>query len=492
MNFWSHEHLERLTGGTWRGSPAIPAPLGGCPLTTDTRSLQPGQIFLAIRGERFNANTLVGEAAERGASLAIIDDPGALPGGLSASFPLLVVEDGRRALAQLAAAYRSIVLDRTSIIAVCGSNGKTTTVRLIQAVLSRTLRGRASPRSFNNEIGVPLTLLAARPDDQYVICEVGTNAPGEIAALGAIVRPDIAVITSIGREHLERLGSVEGVAREEASILEYLSPPPRDGVPRLRGMVAVVSADAPCLDEALAALRRPPPSLLRFGEREWSDLQVVEVRQSAAGIAFQVREQLNTASFSLPLIGRHNAMNAAAAIAVGRVLGIPDVEIAAGLRAVERPAMRLETHQLGGMTIINDAYNANPDSMRAAISTMAEISAGAARRVLVLGDMLEMGGHGEAGHQEVVAAAAELPNLDMLVLVGQAMRCAAESLGLLARTEVVLMADLDDGRAREAAELLRSGDFVLLKGSRRMRLERILSAAGETGATGAMSGMLDG
>jgi UDP-N-acetylmuramoyl-tripeptide--D-alanyl-D-alanine ligase len=479
MNFWSPQNLERLTGGHWRGLAAQARDVDGCPLTTDTRSLAPGQVFLALRGERFNASTLVGEAAARGAWMAIVDDPASVPADVLPEFPLLVVADSRRALAQLAAEYRTTVLTRTSIIAVCGSNGKTTTVRLTDAALAQRLRGRSSAKSFNNEIGVPLTILRARADDQYLICEIGTNAPGEIAALGAIVRPDIAVITSIGREHLERLGSLEGVAREEASILEFLTPPPRDGVPRLRGMVAVVSADAACLDGAMAGLRRQPPFLIRFGEGERADLQVREIRQTVAGLEFMVREHGSDSAFAIPMLGRHNASNAAAAIAVARVLGVADSEIAAGLRAATLPEMRLEVRPVRGITIINDAYNANPDSMRAAISTMAEIALGAGRRVLVLGDMLEMGGHSEQGHQEVVSDAAALPGLDLLVLVGPAMRGAAEALGLLARTEVVLMADLDDGRAREAAELLRPGDCVLLKGSRRMRLERIVSAAGQ-------------
>jgi UDP-N-acetylmuramoyl-tripeptide--D-alanyl-D-alanine ligase len=495
MNFWSSQHLQQVTGGTWRTAPPAPAahlaelPDGSPRLTTDTRALQPGQIFLAIRGERFNANTLVADAAAKGASMAIIDDPDALPPGLSADFPLLQVADARHALGQLAASYRATVLAGASVIAVCGSNGKTTTVRLIDAVLSQQLRGRASAKSFNNDIGVPLTILSARQGDQYLICEIGTNAPGEIASLGAIVRPDIAVITSIGREHLERLGSLAGVAREEASILEFLSPPPAMHPHSRRGPVAIVNADAPCLADAIAALRPPPPVTIGFGTRDTADLRIAVIAQSAAGLSFEAWQANAAASFSLPLLGAHNAGNAAAAIAVGRTLGLNDAAIAAGLRAARGPEMRLQPHDIRGITIINDAYNANPDSMRAAIATIAQLAHAAERRVLVLGDMLEMGEHSAEGHREVVAAAAALPRLDLLLLVGNAMRAAAESLGLLARTEVVLMADLDDGRDREAADLLRPGDCVLLKGSRRMRLERILAAATQEPV---LSGKLNG
>lgn len=522
MNFWAPDNLQRITGGLLEGGMRAPAARAidsgpaksvqsaasihkgpnpaqnsqpPAPLSTDTRTLIPGQVFLAIRGENFDGNTKVGEAVKKGASLAIIDNPAALPENIPDTFAVLHVSDSRRALAAIAAEYRSTILAASCIIAVCGSNGKTTTVRMIDAALSQALRGRASPKSFNNDIGVPLTLLSATPEDQYIICEVGTNAPGEIANLGAIVRPDIAIITSIGHEHLEKLGSLAGVAREEASILEFLGlgstagrAGTRHGMPTYP-KVAIINGDAPHLSEAIAHLRRRPATMLRFGINPAWDLSLAAISQSTTGVRFSLRA-LNghTEQFEIPLLGRHNALNGAAAVAVARLLGLTDRQIASGLMRVVNAEMRLEVHDIAGATIINDAYNANPDSMRTAMDTLAEVGAGAARRVLILGDMLELGAHSDSAHQDIVHAAADLPGLDLLILIGPAMLAAARTLGLSVRPEVVTMADLDDARAREAAELLRAGDCVILKGSRRMRLERILSAAR---AESAVSGTLE-
>lgn len=488
MNFWAPDNLARVTGGTWVracGAGWTPGCKDAATLSSDTRTIQPGQIFVAIAGEQFDGNTMVGEAAAKGARMAVVDAADALPAELPQGFGVLLVDCTRRALGHLAAEYRRTVLGGTCIIAVCGSNGKTTTVRMLDAVLSQGLCGRASQKSFNNDIGVPLTILSAAADDEYLICEVGTNAPGEIAALAAIVRPDIAVITNIGREHLEKLSSLEGVAMEESRVLEFLSKTSmhadraaRANSQRFRTPLAVVYADSLELQEAIARQRLQPRNLVRFGTSAGAELNIRTIAYEPEGVTFTLSDsEHGQVSFVLPMLGRHNAFNAAAAVAVGRALALTDRQIAAGLAGAEAPEMRLQRSEVNGSTIVNDAYNANPDSMCAALATLHEIGADADRRVLFMADMLELGEHSEAFHREVVEAAASLPTLDLLVLIGPAMHAAAESLGLLVRPEVVLMADLDDGRAKEAAELLRPGDCALLKGSRRMRLERILSAA---------------
>ena len=224
---------------------------------------------------------------------------GPLPPGLAV---IKVHDSTRRALSRLAAAYRK-TLEGTRIIAVAGSNGKTTTVRLIDAVLSRAMKGTASVKSFNNDIGVPLTILGARPGDGYLICEVGTNSPREIAKLAEVVNPDIAVIVSIGREHLEKLGSVMGVASEEARGLEFVRP----------GGAGVYNADVPEIAAVIPALERRPVALIGFGRGRAATVRVAHVSQDWGGVGFTLSDR---AAFKLGMLGAHNAVNAAAAVAV--------------------------------------------------------------------------------------------------------------------------------------------------------------------------------
>jgi UDP-N-acetylmuramoyl-tripeptide--D-alanyl-D-alanine ligase len=462
MSFWAAENVRAVAGGVWLAAPTAEA----SGLSTDTRTIRPGEVFVALAGENSDGHRMLGEAAAKGCPLAIIDNPAALAGPIPPGMGVLKAPDStRRALLRLAAAYRKS-LGATKVIAVVGSNGKTTTVRLIDAVLGSVLRGSASIKSFNNEIGVPLTILGAQPGAGYLICEVGTNSPSEIARLSEVVAPDIAVITSIGREHLEKLGSVLGVAREEASVLEFVR----------RGGAGIYNADAPHLAETIAALPSKPAAMIGFGRSPGADVRVIEESQDLSGLSFTLNDR---ASFRIPLLGRHNAVNAAAAVAVGRRLGIPDDRIAAGLLGVRGAEMRLEASETGGIRVINDAYNANPDSMRAALETLADVGKGASRRVVVLGDMLELGEHTRSEHIELGLLLAKRRDLDLVVLVGPSMRLAAEGLGSKAGDRVIRMDELDAAGAQKVAGLFRAGDLVLLKGSRRMRLERVAAAIKE-------------
>jgi UDP-N-acetylmuramoyl-tripeptide--D-alanyl-D-alanine ligase len=468
MNFWTGENLRSIVGGSWLALPATGREPAG--LSTDTRTLRSGEVFLAIRGERVDGHAMAGAAGAAGSPMAIVDNPQAMPTPFPPGMGVLKVADTGRALLKLAAAYRKS-LEGTRVIAVCGSNGKTTTVRLIESMLSQALRGTASPRSFNNAVGVPLTILSARPGDQYLICEIGTNAPGEIAQLAAVVNPDVAVITSIGREHLEKLGSLRGVAMEEASVLEFVRP----------GGAGVVHAEAPELLQVVAEMPQKPNTILRFGESEQADVRVTAVEQSGRGVRFTLNDRTQ---FTIPLIGRHNAVNAAAAVAVGRRLGLQDEQIAGGLARVRGADMRLEPVEVGGVRILNDAYNANPDSMRAALATFESLAVqgGAPRRVLILGNMLELGDDGPGLHAEIGEAIAAMPWVDLVVLVGDLMQHAAARLGGLEFNPRVVRTDNVDGeRATDIARLLRPGDLVLLKGSRGMRLERVVTALKQRG-----------
>lgn len=469
MTFWSPENIRGSVQGRWISRMPTGAVVEG--VSIDSRTAGSRLVFFAIKGETTDGHLYLQHVMEAETPLVIVHDEAAVGPEFRARCGVLLVPDTAVALLKLAAAYRR-QLDGTRVIAVGGSNGKTTTVRLIDAVLSTELKGTASKKSFNNNIGVPLTILGAKRGDQYLICEVGTNAPGEIAPLTDAIRPDIAVLTSIGREHLEGLGSIEGVIREELSLLAGLKP----------GGLAVLPADVPDLH---AALRRNGSLLtnaktLWFGADSKADLRVSSVRTSIAGTMFSLNER-ETLTVSLP--GVHNATNAAAAVAVARRLGVSESAIAAGLSGAKGPPMRMERSSVGGVTFINDAYNANPDSMLRSLDAFFTLAAegGAKRAVVVLGDMLELGEHAAGLHREVLrsacvqAAKTSVPT--RAILVGSHMAAAAsDAAGELGGMAVTCIASTDKEGAGLGAELLESGDIVLLKGSRGTAVDRVLEA----------------
>jgi UDP-N-acetylmuramoyl-tripeptide--D-alanyl-D-alanine ligase len=376
---------------------------------------------------------------------------------------------------------------RAKVIAVGGSNGKTTTKRIIHALLAEKFGkdgGHASPKSFNNNIGMPLTLLEVNPSHDYVVLEIGTNAPGEIAALGEVCRPDVAVITSVGLEHLEKLGDLEGVAREEASIAPFVAD----------GGTLVLPADAP---ELLVAVRTAKAQRILVGHRPGgpaaatgasvesnisiADLMVTDVRETIDGTTFSINGRGN---FRLPLLGEHNAMNALMAIAVARRLGVSDEQIAAGLLKVTPAEGRLEPLRIGGWSVINDSYNANPSSMEAALKTFARLGATrpaspsydartppGRRKVVILADMLELGPSSEAMHRSIGGMVAAW-EFDLFIAIGPAMRFAAD-VAEAAGARVVRFPDTAGARMA-LLEHVSPGDQLLLKGSRGMALETLL------------------
>ncbi|MEO1510941.1 MAG: UDP-N-acetylmuramoyl-tripeptide--D-alanyl-D-alanine ligase [Planctomycetota bacterium] len=453
--FFTPESIRKHTGGTFLARSDQSGECHG--VSIDTRELSPGQLFVALHGERTDGHDHLQQAADAGATIALVERDVEAPAGMT----LVKADNCRTALARLASAYRA-TLRSTRVVGVTGSNGKTTTVRLLDHVLGSALRGSASRRSFNNELGLPLTILNARPTDQYLVCEIGMSNPGEIRKLAAIARPDVGVITSIGRAHLEAFGTIAGIAHEKASLLFELA----------ESGIAIVTADS---DEVEPAL---PPSvpMIRFGERDTADLRLTSVEPSREGVRFQLNDR---AWFEVPLVGAHNAWNAAATVAVARRLGLSDEQIAESLRTAAGAAMRLDRRTVAGIEIVNDAYNANPDSMLAALRTFAGLAENATRRVVILGDMLELGDASPREHRaigEAIAAsidAGEGP--DLVVLVGPAMAEAADPLrNLLPPNMLWLEPEAGDGRS--IAERLAPGDAVLLKGSRAMGLERVVLA----------------
>jgi len=460
-SFWRLESLRSALGAGTRWTRRPPSEgLLAQGASIDTRTLEQGQIFFALRGERVDGHQFLAHAADRGAALAIVED-GAAAEGLGGSMPVLQVESGRAALTKLARAYRRS-MDHARVIGVTGSAGKTTTCRLIHAVLSARLKGTVSAKSFNNSLGVPITILSARPTDQFIVCEVGTSGPGEIAGLTDLLEPTAGVITLIGRAHLEGLGGLEGVAAEKSALLKGVRAPGGSGL-------AIAPAGTPVLEPHLKGIQ----GLVRVGETADADLRVVSISPDAEGSIFSFADR---STYRVPLLGRHNAINAAMAVAVGRRFGLSPDEIAGGLLKARGADMRLARQRVGGIDFINDAYNANPESMLAAIRALRDLGAGAARRVAVLGDMLEMGPGAADLHDEVLRALGAEPGIDLAVLVGAEM---AEAAGRLARSvgmpRLEVIPSRDD--AARAAEWLRAGDLVLVKASRGMRLERVIDAA---------------
>jgi len=491
VRFWSAENIRRVTGGSWLRRPDAVGGRGTREvegLGTDTRAMCAGRAFLALRGARYDGHDFLEQAAAAGSPLLIVDRADAVGAELlrSGNGPaILKASDGPAALGALAGAYRR-TLTGVRVIAVCGANGKTTTSRLIHAILGTRLRGSASPRSFNNEIGVPLTILGAKASDQYLVCEVGTNAPGETARLGRIVKPDVAVITSVGRAHIEFFDSLDAVVREDAAIFADLAP----------GGVAIVPADEP----RLAELLKPVPHVVGFGTGACADLRLTAVEHARLsdgreGIRFSVNDRSH---FEAPLVGEHNAHNALAAIAVARRLGLDDALIARGLLLVAPADMRLNRRRLalpdqrGEVELLVDCYNANPESAAAAVRTFAALSGGAEdgerRRVLILGDMLELGAQARECHVELAGVIERSCRAEMVVTVGPEALHIAESLSRVwPEAEFVMLSELTPEQARRVAGRLKSGDFVLLKGSRGVRLERIVEAIEAGRGAGASS-----
>ncbi len=469
MSFWTLESLRVACGGSWVQRPPGVEGVIASGLSIDSRSLKAGEVFLAIRGDRVDGHDFVHQAAAAGAAMCIIDRDASDQAIKSSTGAAIVrVADTRRALLKLASAYRKTLEGRVKVVAITGSNGKTTTTRLIESVLAASMPTTASPHSFNNHIGVPLTILSAKPGDRALVCEIGSNHPGEVSELSRIVEPHIAVITSLGREHLAGFGTIEHVAREEASVVQSLRP----------GGFAVVNGDSSLLVETARAMAAGRVSVYTFGRSETSDLRIVEVSQRLRPrpeVRFSLAPPKIPAEFTVPMIGAHNALNAAAAVAVGRRMGLSDDAIASSLANARTPEKRCQVVELDdGVTVINDAYNANPESMHASIDMLQALETEGRGRVAVLGDMLELGSDEHALHVELLQHAVIAEGLRTIITVGPRMAVAARELAsaLVSASFGVLNEDSN----ASIASTIRPGEIVLLKASNALRLWTVVDA----------------
>ena len=452
MNPTLIQQVAEWAGGRWNGSGAGVACTRVC---TDSRAVKPGDFFVALRGEKFDGHAFVRGVAEAGAAGALVEDGFVGEEFLGAGFGLVRVGDTLAGLQRLAGAYRRTLPLR--VVGITGSNGKTSTKDFCRAVLSAGRRVVATRGNLNNHIGVPLSLLEAVSGDGAGVFEMGMNHAGEIAPLAALAAPEIGVITNIGVAHIEHLGSQEAIAREKGELAAALDK---------NGLLVLNAEDS--FSDSIAA--RTPARVVRCGIGS-GDVSALDLREELGGSRFVVSAGCRGVEAWLPVAGRHMVRNALLAVAVGMGMG-QDLESCAGaLARVELTRGRLERRRARGIEVLDDTYNANPDSMEAALRTLAGLPC-AGRRVAVVGRMGELGKHAEEGHARVGRVAAEL-GLDLLVGVGAEPGLAVEAARKAGLRGVLSVEDVE-GALGHLRDWLREGDHVLVKGSRSARMERVV------------------
>jgi UDP-N-acetylmuramoyl-tripeptide--D-alanyl-D-alanine ligase len=422
-------------------------------VSTDSRRIAAGDLFFAIKGNNFDGHDFLSDVAEKGASALVVEHRPAKP--LNAG--VIVVRDTRKALGQFAARYRQDF--QLPIVAVAGSNGKTTTKELIASLLQQELPTVWSEASFNNDIGVPLTLLNIESKHRAAVLEVGTNHPGELPALVGLIQPGVGVITSIGREHLEHFGGMEGVVQEEGWLAELL---PSSGT-------LFVNGDS---EWTPRIVRRHHGRTVTVGMGTQNQWRGEFCSMDRRGVIFRISSpcgEYNT-EFRVGLLGRHQITNATFALAIAAEFGVKVEAAAKGLADAKPPKMRMQFWKAGEIEVLDDCYNANADSMIAALQTLADLPC-RGRRVAVLGDMAELGEHSMSAHEEVGRRAAEL-QIDQVVAVGKFASWTANAASRAGLRNVTTFADVNSAVAAVPA-LLKMNDLVLLKASRATGLERI-------------------
>jgi UDP-N-acetylmuramoyl-tripeptide--D-alanyl-D-alanine ligase len=423
-------------------------------VSIDSRTLARGQIFFALRGERFDGHAFVARAAEKGAAAAVVETP------VAGALPQVVVRDTLAALASLASAWRE---KRSAlVIGVGGSNGKTTTKELLAGILSGIAPTLATRGNLNNHIGVPLTLLAIEPEHRFAVVEMGANHPREIAALASLARPAVALVTNAGDEHLEGFGDLEGVARAEGEMYEALR----------AGGIAVINADDPFHELWRTMARGARVVLFGIDARAEVRASAIGSRIEAAGFVTHFTLHLGggEARVRLSLAGRHNVSNALAAAAAAHAAGAGLAAIVAGLERARAVAGRLQLKPgPRGSWLIDDSYNANPSSVRAGIDVLCALPG---EHWLVLGEMAELGGATVASHA-AIGDYARRAGITRLFAVGEAARHAVTAFGARG-------AWYDDAAklADAVGAALDAGISVLVKGSRVNRLERVVERLG--------------
>jgi UDP-N-acetylmuramoyl-tripeptide--D-alanyl-D-alanine ligase len=430
-------------------------------ISTDSRTIKKGELFVALRGENFDAQEFVEDVAKSGAAGAIVDPK--WKGKVPKSFAIVRADDTLLAYHNLAANYRKSL--PLKVLAITGSNGKTSTKDFAASVLGRKFRVTKTQGNFNNHVGLPRTILEATSEDQAAVWEIGMNHPGEIAVLAKIAAPDAAIITNVGVAHIEFMGTREAIAKEKGALAEAIGS---------EGTVILNAGDP--FSEGIAKRTR---ARLVFAGIEHGSLRATNIEQSSEGSEFTILEDAHRCRAQLSVPGLHMVQNALLAVAAGRAFGVPLEACAIGLATAPLTKARLQIKEINGVQFLDDSYNANPDSMKAALRTLMELDADG-KRIAVLGEMRELGTETQRGHEEVGEEAAAL-GVDQVIGIGEmgaVIARAAERAGL-EKSNVV-------GSTSEAAAMLidivEPGDLILIKGSRLARTEEVIEKFTEQGS----------
>ena len=422
-------------------------------VSTDSRTVKRGELFVALSGENFDGHKFVEEVAKQGAAGAMVSS--SWQGQVPSEFALLRVTDPLRGYQDLAANYRKSL--PLKVLGITGSNGKTSTKDFAAAVLGRRFRVTKTVGNFNNHVGLPRTILEATSEHEVAVWELGMNHPGEIEMLARIAAPDVAIVTNVGVAHIEFLGSREAIAREKGALAAAIGP---DGW-------VVLNAD----DSFSGMIAGMTPARIILAGTTAGTVSAGEITQSASGSEFTILEGAHRCRAQLPVPGLHMVQNALLAVAAGRAFGLSLEECAEGLAAAPLSKARLQIKNIHGVQFMDDSYNANPDSMKAALRTLVELES-EGKRIAVLGEMGELGIESERGHREVGAEAATL-GIDHLIAIGEqgALMAEAARKSGLQNSQAVASTT---AAAEVLAEIAQAGDLVLIKGSRLARTERVL------------------
>ncbi len=426
-------------------------------ISTDSRTIKKGELFVALRGENFDGHKFVADVGNSGAAGAIVDSK--WKGKVPPKFAIIRASDTLLAYQNLAANYRKSLSLR--VLAITGSNGKTSTKDFCASVLGREFRVTKTQGNFNNHVGLPRTILETTSDHEVGVWEIGMNHPGEIAALAKIAAPDAAIITNIGIAHIEFMGTREAIAQEKGALAEAVGG---------QGTV-ILNADDPFSD----GIAKRTSARVVFAGIHNGALRAIDIQQSSDGSEFSITEGAHRCRAQLSVPGLHMVQNALLAAAAGRAFGVSLEECAVGLATAPLTKARLQIKEINGVQFLDDSYNANPDSMKAALRTLVELDTDG-KRIAVLGEMRELGQETQRGHEEVGQEAAAL-GVDQLIGIGEMggfISSAAKKAGLEKSDHV--------GSTSEAAALLAEitepGDLVLIKGSRLARTEEVIEQFG--------------
>ena len=423
-------------------------------ISTDSRKIKGGELFVAIKGENMNGESFAGDALKKGASAVMVSKTAKrIPEGV-----VLKVDDTLVAYRQIAGAWRNRF--DIPIIAVTGSNGKTTTKDLTAAALTGVWNVLKTTANFNNEIGVPLTLLELDETHRAAIVEIGMRGLGQIAELAKFVKPTIGIVTNVNETHIELLGSIENIAKAKGELVEAIP----------AGGTVILNADDPHV-AAMKNLAAEGVRVLNYSlENPDADFFAKNILIGSVSTEFIMSFRGKEYDFEIPMLGRHNVSNALAAIAAGYAVGLTVPDVQRGFATLTTTKMRFEVIRRDGLTIVNDAYNASPASMRMAIRTAAEIYGG--KKFAVLGDMLELGSLSERLHREIGAELVE-NKFDTLIAIGKLGKFIADG-ARDAGLENVYAVDSHEDAAKKILELVRDGDTILFKASHAMHMEKII------------------